>query len=79
MMEEEKKPTRKRSYKKQVKDVNSKLLNIDAITNSVDKLDINDDCTPEKITTHYSKSGNFMFQYSNKKTPFENACPWIQT
>ena len=50
------------------------------VTENINKLSIsdeNDEVYSEKINTFYSKSGNHMFQYSNKKTPFENACPWF--
>jgi hypothetical protein len=36
-----------------------------------------DDDVPERLTNIYSKSGNNHFIYSNKKLPFENACPFV--
>lgn len=49
------------------------------ITKNMKKLLISDEKAdvPENINILYSKSGNYMFKYSNKKTPFENACPWL--
>lgn len=52
---------------------------IDDVTEKIDKIAIDKDAhdIPENISTIYSKSGKHMFQYSNKKTPYENACPWL--
>ena len=69
------KVVRKRTYKKKhIVIVNSP--NINEVTENITKLTINDS-VPEKLVTFHSTSGTHMFQYSNKKTPFENACPWL--
>lgn len=74
-----KKVVRHKSYKKTPKVVVKASPNVNDVAENIDKLAIcdNNDDVPEKITTFYSKSGNHMFQYSNKKTLFENACPWL--
>lgn len=74
-----KKVVRNRSYKKTPKVIAKASPNVNDVTENINKLAIcnDNDAIPEKITTFYSKSGNHMFQYSNKKTPFENACPWL--
>lgn len=54
-------------------------LNKDDITENINKLSISNDNNEvsEKISTFYSKSGNYMFRYSNKRSPFENAFPYF--
>lgn len=75
-MKNENKAIRKLSYKKNVKII-LKTSDVDEdITESIDNLCIHNGA-PEKVTTMYSMSGKHVFLYSNKKTPFENACPWI--
>lgn len=74
-----KKVVRNRTYKKKPKVIIKTPPSVNDVTENINKLAIrndNDD-VQEKISTFYSKSGNLMFQYSNKKTPFENACPWL--
>ena len=74
-----KKVVRNRSYKKTPKVIVKASPSVNDVTENINKLAIHDDNddVPEKFTTFYSKSGKHMFQYSNKKTPFENACPWV--
>ena len=76
-----KKVVRKISLKKTPKVILKTQPSVkDVIENiNINKLAIRDenDDVQEKMSTFYSKSGNIMFQYSNKKTPFKNACPWL--
>ena len=74
-----KKVVRNRSYKKTPKVIVKASASVNDVTENINKLAIHDDndAVSENITTFHSKSGKHMFQYSNKKTPFENACPWL--
>jgi hypothetical protein len=77
--QKKKKMVRNITYKKKHKVIVKTQPSVNDVTENINKLAIRDDNDDisENIITLYSKSGKHMFQYSNKKTPFENACPWL--
>jgi|UniRef100_A0A6C0BQR4 hypothetical protein len=67
----ENKTRRKRNVEKISIEISKMSRSMELISLSID------DDVQEKLTNIYSKSGNTHFIYSNKKLPFENACPFL--